>query len=74
MTVRFLTSEKGEKAAAISIEYWNKINQQLEIGEPDFWDDLPIHVKDEIQKPQNQYLAGETKSNEEGMENFKIYL
>jgi len=46
----------------------------IEIGEPDFWDDLPIHVKDEIQKPQNQYLAGETKSNEEGMENFKIYL
>lgn len=75
MNVQFLSNEKGEKTAAvIPIEYWNKIKQQLEIEAPDFWGDLPEHVKDGIQKAQKQYLAGETKSNDEVMEKYKRYL
>jgi hypothetical protein len=75
MNVQFLSNEKGEKTAAIiPIEDWNKIKHKLKLEAPDFWDDLPEHVKDGINKSLNQYLSGETKSNEEVMEKYKKYL
>lgn len=75
MNVQFLSNEKGEKTAAvIPIEDWNKIKRKLELEAPDFWDELPLHVKDGINKSQKQYSSGETKSNDEVMEKYKNYL
>ncbi|WP_159472950.1 hypothetical protein [Dyadobacter sp. 3J3] len=75
MNVQFLSNEKGEKTAAvIPIEYWNKIKKQLKIEEPDFWNGLPDHVKDGIEKAQKQFFAGETKTDDEVMDSFKKYL
>jgi hypothetical protein len=75
MNVQFLLNEKGEKTAAIiPIEDWTRIKLQLELESSDFWEDLPVHVKDGIHQAQKQHLAGEIKSNEEVMEKYKKYI
>lgn len=73
MNVQFLSNENGERTGVyISMKDWEEIQKKLEYT--DFWDDLPDHVKDNIDEGLRQSDSGQTKSHEEVMEKFSKYL
>ena len=73
MNVQYLSNEKGERTGVyISMKDWEKIQKKLEYT--DFWDELPDHVKDSVDRGLKQSAAGETISHEEVMKKFSKYL
>jgi PHD/YefM family antitoxin component YafN of YafNO toxin-antitoxin module len=73
MNVQYLSNEKGERTGVyISMKDWEKIQEELK--HVDFWDELPDHVKDGIERGQKQAMAGQTKSHDEVMEKYSKYL
>jgi PHD/YefM family antitoxin component YafN of YafNO toxin-antitoxin module len=75
MNVQFLSNEKGKKTAVvIPIKDWEEIQEKLKLKDDDFWEALPEHVKEAVDRGQKQSLAGETKSHEEVMQKYSKYL
>jgi hypothetical protein len=75
MNVQFLSKEKGLRAAIlIPRKEWKKIQDQLKHRESDFWETLPDHVKQSIERGQKQAASGETKTNEQVMQKYAKYL
>ena len=73
MNVQYLSNENGERTGVyISMKDWEEIQKKLEYT--DFWNELPDHVKDSVDRGLKQSVAGQTKSHEEVMEKFKKYL
>lgn len=71
MNVQFLSNEKGKKTAVvIPIKDWEEIQEKLKLKDVDFWETLPEHVRDGINRGQKQSLAGETKSHDEVMQKY----
>ena len=75
MNVQYLSNEKGGKiAAVVPIKDWEKMQEQLKLTDLDFWETLPNHVKDGINKAQKQSSYGDTKTHDEVMEKYSKYL
>lgn len=75
MNVQYLSNEKGEKiAAVVPIKDWEKMQERLKLTDLDFWETLPNHVKDGINRAQKQSSSGDTKTHDEVMEKYSKYL
>ncbi|MCF0069221.1 hypothetical protein LZD49_01975 [Dyadobacter sp. CY261] len=76
MNVQYLSNEEGERTGVyISMKEWEDIQRKLEqLEQTDFWDELPGHVKDGIERGQKQAMTGQTKSHDEVMEKYSKYL
>jgi PHD/YefM family antitoxin component YafN of YafNO toxin-antitoxin module len=75
MNVQFLSNEKGKKTAVvIPIKDWEEIQEKLKLKDEDFWETLPEHVREGVNRGQKQSLAGETKSHDEVMQKYGKYL
>lgn len=73
MNVQYLSNENGERTGVyISLKDWEDIQKRL--GETDFWDELPDHVKYGIDRAQKQAMAGQTKPHDEVMAKYGKYL
>lgn len=75
MNVQFLSNEKGKKTAVvIPIKDWEEIQEKLKLKDSDFWEELPVHVKEGIGNAQKQSLAGETKPHDEVMKKHRKFF
>jgi hypothetical protein len=75
MAVQYMFNEKGKKTAAVvPIKEWEAILKDLKSSNKDFWNELPDHVKQGIERGQQQAALGKIKSHSDVMHKYKKYL